>query len=351
VSLDESQLEEVVLIEAFANIVGNSPALQKSLSQVKRVAPTSANVLIEGESGTGKELVARALHEQSARRTKPLIKVNCGAIPRELFESEFFGHMKGAFTGAIRDRVGRFQLADGGTLFLDEVGEIPLDLQSKLLRVLQEGEFERIGDDRTRMVDVRVIAATNRKLEAEAKAGRFRTDLYFRLSVFPIEIPALRDRLEDVTPLARHFLTNAANRHGLSIPELRPEQTDALLQYAWPGNVRELQHVVERSVICHRTGPFQFMMPQVSTPPPGPSNKAGPQSTGRPGLIATGVASDADIRAGERANVERALTHCRFRIHGPNGAAALLGLKPTTLLSRMKAMGLNRERLAEPGGD
>ena len=229
------------------NIIGRSAVLMRVMEQVAMVAPTQANVLILGESGTGKELVARAIHELSGRKAKPLVRVNCASIPKELFESEFFGHVRGAFTGAIRDRVGRFQLADDGTLFLDEVGEIPPDLQSKLLRVLQEGQFERVGEERTRAVNVRIVAATNRDLSAEVAAGRFRQDLYYRLSVFPIELPPLRARREDIGSLAEHFIRQSARRLGVAAPVLTPEHVRLLAGYDWPGNVRELRNVMERA--------------------------------------------------------------------------------------------------------
>src|SRR3989441_1070115 len=247
---------------SFGNIIGRSPALQKVLAQIATVAPTEANVIILGESGTGKELVARAIHDFSARKEHPIVRVNCASIPKELFESEFFGHVRGAFTGAIKDRVGRFELADGGTLFLDEIGEIPLELQSKLLRVLQEGQFERVGDERTRTVRVRLIAATNRDLLAEARAGRFRLDLYYRLSVFPIEVPALRERLEDIRPLADHFIKQSARRLGVPRPRVSKLHLQELQSYDWPGNVRELQNVIERAIILSRGGHLQFELPR-----------------------------------------------------------------------------------------
>src|SRR5437016_9369615 len=246
----------------LGNIIGHSPALQKVLTQIATVAPTEANVLILGESGTGKELVARAIHDLSARKDRPLVRVNCASIPQELFESEFFGHVRGAFTGAIKDRVGRFELADDGTLFLDEVGEIPLDLQSKLLRVLQEGQDERVGDERTRTVNVRLITATNRDLLAEAKAGRFRLDLYYRLSVFPIDVPPLRERLEDIEELANHFIEQSSRRLGVPRPRLTKHHVQELQAYGWPGNVRELQNVIERAVILAKDGKLQFDLPQ-----------------------------------------------------------------------------------------
>src|SRR5213078_1530320 len=241
--------EEVTRAGAFGELVGQSPALEAVARQIDLVAPTDAAVLVLGESGTGKELVAREVHRRSKRAARPLVKVNCAAVPRELYESEFFGHARGAFTGALRDRAGRFELADGGTLFLDEVGEIPLELQAKLLRVLQEGELERVGEERTRKVNVRLVAATNRDLRAEAEAGRFRQDLYYRLSVFPVEPPPLRKRSEDIPLLAEHFLTQSARKLGRPRPRLTLANVQELQRYHWPGNVRELQHVIERAVI------------------------------------------------------------------------------------------------------
>src|SRR5262245_44232460 len=241
--------EEVTRAGDFGELIGQGPALGAVARQIDLVAPTDAAVLVLGESGTGKELVARELHRRSTRSARPLVKVNCAAVPRELYESEFFGHAKGAFTGALRDRAGRFELADGGTLFLDEVGEIPLELQAKLLRVLQEGELERVGEERTRKVNVRVIAATNRDLRNEAEAGRFRQDLYYRLSVFPVELPPLRKRTEDIPLLAEHFLALASRNLGRPKPRLTLANVQQLQRYEWPGNVRELQHVIERAVI------------------------------------------------------------------------------------------------------
>jgi transcriptional regulator with GAF, ATPase, and Fis domain len=241
--------EEISQSQAFGDIVGSSPALQKVLEQIELVATTNANVLILGESGTGKELVARAIHQRSQRRDRPLVKVNCASIPKELFESEFFGHAKGAFTGALRDRIGRFQLADGGTIFLDEVGEIPLDLQNKLLRVLQEREFERVGEETSRRVDVRIIAATNRDLEAESRAGRFREDLYYRLGIFPIQVPPLRDRAADIGLLAAHFVRHFCEQLNLPSRKLTRGDVERLERFDWPGNVRELQNVIERALI------------------------------------------------------------------------------------------------------
>jgi transcriptional regulator with GAF, ATPase, and Fis domain len=253
--LENDYLREEVTTRS-GSIHGLSLPLQKVLRQIEVVAATGATVLITGESGVGKELVARAIHDQSDRAKHPLIRVNCAAIPSELFESEFFGHTRGSFTGALRDRVGRFELADHGTIFLDEIGEVPLQHQAKLLRVLQEGTLERVGDERTRKVDVRVIAATNRDLAAETAAGRFRADLYYRLSVFPIEVPPLRERRDDIAQLAEHFLARSATALKLPKPRLTRAHLDELARYDWPGNVRELEHVVERALIQSRGGPL-----------------------------------------------------------------------------------------------
>jgi transcriptional regulator with GAF, ATPase, and Fis domain len=318
----------------YRAILGDSPALKKVLAQIEMVAPTNASVIILGESGTGKELVARAIHERSPRKAAALVRVNCASIPRELFESEFFGHVRGAFTGAVKDRVGRFELAHGGTLFLDEIGEVPLELQSKLLRVLQEGQFEKVGEDRTRTVDVRIIAATNRDLEDEVKAGRFRQDLYYRLSVFPIDLPPLRDRAEDISALAQHFLEQSARKLGKPAPRLSAAQVKELQSYDWPGNVRELQNVIERAVIRARSGHLEFGLR-----PNGNVNRTprGPASAPKVTAFSLG-----DIKQHERELVLDALSKTRGKIYGPDGAAALLGLKPTTLSSRVHRMGLKR---------
>lgn len=316
-------------------ILGESPVLQKVLAQIEMVAPTQASVLILGESGTGKELVARAIHERSPRRTAALVRVNCASVPRELFESEFFGHVRGAFTGAVKDRVGRFELANGGTLFLDEIGEVPLELQSKLLRVLQEGQFEKVGEDRTRTVDVRIIAATNRDLEVEVKAGRFRQDLYYRLSVFPIELPPLRERVEDIPALAQEFLQQSARKLGTSAPRLLPGQVRELQSYDWPGNVRELQNVIERAVIRSRDGQLDLGLLPSHGVPARISRKTVTESKSVP-------ASLRDLKRQERDVIVEALEKTRWKIYGPDGAAALLGLKPTTLSSKVHRMGLKR---------
>jgi transcriptional regulator with GAF, ATPase, and Fis domain len=301
------------------------------------VAPTSASVLLLGESGTGKELVASAIHDRSARRQRPFVRVNCASVHAELFESEFFGHVKGAFTGAVRDRVGRFELADGGTLFLDEVGEIPPALQAKLLRVLEDGQFERVGEERTRRVDVRIIAATNRILESEVEAGRFRRDLYYRLSLFPIEVPPLRDRKEDISLLAAHFLRLASQRLNRPAPALTAPDLETLQQYDWPGNVRELAHVIERAVIL--TDGRELRVRQalaLARPRPGRPGSPTQSRTTRPAAAVT----DAEMRRLEQENIQLAMDQAGGKIYGHGGAAERLGLKPTTLTYRMKALGI-----------
>ncbi len=323
--------EEVQQAAVFGDLLGQAPALQAVTHQIELVAPTNAAVLILGESGTGKEVVAREIHRHSRRAEQPLIKVNCAAIPRELYESEFFGHAKGAFTGALRDRAGRFELADGGTLFLDEIGEIPLDLQAKLLRVLQEGEIERIGEERTRKIDVRIIAATNRNLRAESEAGRFRQDLFYRLSVFPMELPPLRKRVEDIPLLAEHFLTRFARQLGRPRPRLTLANIQQLQRYDWPGNVRELQHTLERACIVAADGRLRFDFPATSSKPQSERSEfSTPQR----------ILTDEELRTFEADNIRAALSHCHGKVYGPNGAAALLGVKPTTLNSRIKALGI-----------
>lgn len=319
------------------NLVGQSPGLKKVLQQIELVAPTEAAVLIHGESGTGKELVARAIHERSARKDRALIKVNCGAVPESLFESEFFGHVRGAFTGAIRDKPGRFELAEGGTLFLDEIGDVPLSLQPKLLRVLQEKELERVGDPRTRRVNVRILAATHRDLKKEVAAGRFREDLYYRLSVFPIEIPPLRERRDDIEPLVTHFVAQAARRMNRSAPRLTPLSLTQLRAHTWPGNIRELQNAVERAVILSQRGPLQFDIGSPITgamPPPAASG-----SSGTPPLLTRD-----QLKRQERDSIAEALRQTGGKIFGTDGAASLLGMRPTTLASRIQALGLGRRR-------
>jgi transcriptional regulator with GAF, ATPase, and Fis domain len=316
-------------------LVGASPALRTLVQQLELVAPTGANVLILGESGTGKELVAHEIHERSLRRHRAMIRVNCASIPHELFESEFFGHVKGAFTGALRDRAGRFQAADGGTLFLDEVGEIPLSLQGKLLRAIQERQFERVGEDVARSVDVRIVAATNRDLAAEVKAGRFREDLYYRLSVFPIQVPPLRERLTDIPSLAAHFLDLASKRHDLKRPALTRRDVERLTAYDWPGNIRELQNVIERALIVARGGALR--LDRVLQEPAA-------FHVHEPAATAPAILSDASMKERARRNLETALGECGGRIYGPQGAAARLGIKPSTLASRLKALGIRPPR-------
>lgn len=302
------------------------------------MAPTNATVLIKGETGTGKELIALAIHQRSKRKNNPLIKVNCASIPKELFESEFFGHIKGAFTGAIKDRVGRFQLADGGTIFLDEVGEIPIELQGKLLRVLQEGEYEIIGEGKTRRVDVRVIAATNRNLEKEMESKQFRQDLYFRLSVFPLEIDPLRKRKEDIPLLARHFLKQNCRSIGFKELFLKKEQILQLQSYDWPGNIRELQNVIERAVILSRGGELKLDLPEVYIIKKPPNLPQRIKSSGKPGEVMT---SD-ELKSLEKENILAALIKTNWKISGAGGAAELLGMKSTTLSSKIKAFRIQR---------
>ncbi len=286
-------------------------------------------MLITGESGTGKELVAGAIHQASGRKDRPLIRVNCAAVPRELFESEFFGHVRGAFSGAIRDRVGRFELANGGTLFLDEVGEIPLELQSKLLRVLQEGSFERVGEEKTRRVDVRIIAATNRDLKAEVEQGRFREDLFFRLNVFPIECSPLRQRRDDIPLLAQHFLRLSCQRLNVPEPRLSRANVEELERYAWPGNARELQNVIERAAILARQGRLMFNLPA------GAKSKQ-PSREAPVAVAGSRILTAAEVAEFEESNIRAALEACAGRVSGSGGAAELLGMKPQTLYSRLR---------------
>jgi formate hydrogenlyase transcriptional activator len=331
--LENAYLQEEIRGEyAQHDLVGRSAAMQQVIHQIALVAPTSANVLITGESGTGKELIARAIHDNSGLSSRPLIRVNCAAVPRELFESEFFGHIRGAFTGAISDRVGRFELADGGTLFLDEVGEIPLELQSKLLRVLQEQQLERVGDNRTRQVDVRVIAATNRDLRKEVRAGRFREDLYFRLNVFPIESAPLRQRPEDIPALAQHFLSSVCRKLNRPQPSLRLADIQRLQAYNWPGNIRELENLIERAVIISPGTRLQLDLP---------SEKTSEIIAAQPAAQETQILTQGEQRRQLRENLIAALTACAGKISGKDGAARLLELKPTTLRSRLESFAID----------
>lgn len=321
--------EEVTTEGAFGEMIGSSAALRNTTRQIEVVAETDASVLITGESGTGKELVAREIHRRSGRRDGPMIKVNCAAIPRDLYESEFFGHVEGAFSGAVRDRAGRFEAADGGTLFLDEVGEIPLDLQAKLLRVLQEGSFERVGEATTQQVDVRLVAATNRDLQKDIDAGTFRQDLYYRLNVFPIAVAPLRQRDEDIPALAGRFLEEACLRMHRPHLRLTKAAIELLRRYDWPGNVRELQNVIERAVITSRGSSLRIELP---------GTRRDEDRAERNEANVERIMTDDEMRQLERANIVRALTATDGKVSGPDGAAALLGIKPTTLASRVKAM-------------
>jgi formate hydrogenlyase transcriptional activator len=310
----------------FEQIIGSSAALESVLEQVERVAPTDSTVLIQGETGTGKELIARAIHNLSGRCGRPFIKLNCAAIPFDLLESELFGHERGAFTGAIAQKIGRFELADKGTLFLDEVGDIPPGLQPKLLRVLQEQEFERLGSARTHQVDVRLVAATNRNLADMVKRNEFRSDLYYRLNVFPIPLPPLRARREDIPALVEHFVEIYARRMGKEIEDISPETMSALVSYQWPGNIRELQNFMERSVI--------LTSGSVLHPP----------------LASLRIASEAEslgpitLEDAERDHIRKTLEHTRWVVAGPNGAAARLGIKRSTLYFRMQKLGISRTK-------
>jgi transcriptional regulator with GAF, ATPase, and Fis domain len=308
----------------FEQIIGTSPALESVLEKVERVAPTGSTVLIEGETGTGKELIARAIHNLSPRCGGPFIKLNCAAIPLDLLESELFGHEKGAFTGAISQKIGRFEMADTGTLFLDEVGDIPLALQPKLLRVLQEQEFERLGSGRTHRVNVRLVAATNRNLVDMVSKNEFRSDLYYRLNVFPIPLPPLRARQPDIPDLVRHYVEVFGRRMGKQIQQIPDETMAAFAAYPWPGNIRELQNLVERAVILSNDGvlpnPLPASSPQIITSAPAPTT----------------------LRDSERALILRTMEEVGWVIGGPNGAAAKLGLKRTTLIHRMKKLGIQR---------
>jgi formate hydrogenlyase transcriptional activator len=308
-------------------IVGSSPALRTVLDQVRIVAPTGATVLIEGETGTGKELIARAIHVHSERRHRPFVKVNCAAIPAELLESELFGHERGAFTGAVAQRIGRFESADGGTLFLDEIGEMPLHLQTKLLRVVQEQEFERVGGSRTINVDVRIVAATNRDLKGMVEESKFRADLYYRLAVFPMNVPPLRERREDIPVLTRYFVQKHAKRMARSIESIPLHAMESLTNYDWPGNIRELQNVIERSVVLS-SGPELHV--------------ALPEMTIRSAPIVLHVRASEVTEAGERARILQALQESRGQVGGADGAAVRLGLKRTTLQSRMQKHNIAR---------
>jgi formate hydrogenlyase transcriptional activator len=329
---EKAYLEEEVRTEHdFGDIVGENAALRTILKQVQTVAPTDSTVLIRGETGTGKELIARALHDLTPRKGRTFVKLNCAAIPTGLLESELFGHEKGAFTGAIRQKLGRFELAHQGTLFLDEVGDIPLELQPKLLRVLQEHEFERLGGTKTIRVNVRVVAATNRDLTEMIAEGRFREDLYYRLNVFPIALPPLRERTDDIPRLVRHFTQSFARRMGRRIETIPSSVMDALVRYPWPGNVRELQNVIERAVILSEGPTLQIAVAELQPP----AVQATPAKA--PTAAASATLSDA-----EREHILRVVRETNWVLGGPKGAAARLGMKRSTLHWKMKKLGISR---------
>ena len=325
----ECLVEEIRSSHDFREILGESPALLRLLDQIGHVAATDSTVLIQGETGTGKELVARAIHSRNQRRDRPLIKLNCAALPRELVESELFGHEKGAFTGATQQRRGRFELADGGTLFLDEVGELPLEIQPKLLRVLQEREFERVGGSGTLRTDVRLIAATNRDLLRQVNAGTFRADLYYRLNVFPLALPPLRERREDIPRLIRHFLARAGRKFGKPLADIAPALIDRAVGYDWPGNVRELENYVERSAIVGKPGALE----------------AGESPAAHAGSAASGAGAQPaqeTLEEVERSHILRVLEQTRWAIEGDRGAARMLGLNASTLRGRLRKLGIRR---------
>jgi len=316
---------------AFERIIGNSAALESVLEQVEQVAPTDSTVLIEGETGTGKELIAHAIHNASQRCGRAFIKLNCAAIPLDLLESELFGHEKGAFTGAIAQKIGRFEMADKGTLFLDEVGDIPSALQPKLLRVLQEQEFERLGSGRTHKVDVRLVAATNRDLMKMVARGQFRSDLYYRLNVFPVLLPALSERRDDIPALVTHFVKMFSRRMGKQVDSIPPETMAAFQWYLWPGNIRELQNLVERAVILSRDNVL-----------PNPLHKMQTEVTPSTQRRFPVFPSSMTLEDSDRALIMDTLEQAGWVVGGPRGAAAKLGLKRTTLLAKMRRMGISR---------
>jgi transcriptional regulator with GAF, ATPase, and Fis domain len=344
-------IDEINTDRPADGLIGVSPALQQVRQRIAQVAGTDATVLITGETGTGKEVVARALHQASPRQGRALVKINCAALPAQLIESELFGHEKGAYTGAVERRIGKFELADGGTIFLDEVGELPLDLQAKLLRVLQEKEFERLGGNRVLTTDARVLAATNRVLEDEVRAGRFRADLYYRLNVFPIQLAPLRERPQDIEPLVQHYLVSLSKRLARPPRPIRPVDMAALLAYPWPGNIRELEHVLEQAIIVSQgawlefggfaAGPMLRALPAAATlPEPLASPASGP-------LIDSPDAPLKTLREQERDHILLALRRTGGRVSGAQGAASILDINPKTLEARMKKLGIRRTVVAE----
>jgi formate hydrogenlyase transcriptional activator len=331
--------EEVRLAYGFGEIIGQGASFKRALHQAEQVAPTDTTVLITGETGTGKELLAHAIHNLSSRKDRPLVKVNCAALPASLVESELFGHEKGAFTGAITARSGRFKLADGATIFLDEIGELPLELQAKLLRVLQEGEFERLGSSRTIKVDVRVIAASNRDLEQEVRRGSFRADLYYRLNVFPIRMPALRERREDIGMLVKFFVEQISRKMGKRIDVVEEEMLKAMEQYSWPGNVRELKNVIERAVILTKGNKLQI--------PEELGMRVRNELSVEPHQGAETEDALSELDEVQRRHIMRVLKQTFWRIEGAKGAAAILGINPGTLRSRMKRLSISRPAINE----
>jgi formate hydrogenlyase transcriptional activator len=339
--------DEIRTEHNFEEIIGNSPPLLAVLRKVEQVAPTDSTVLINGETGTGKELIARAIHDRSARKKRPLLKVNCSAISAGLVESELFGHVKGAFTGAFDRHIGRFELADGGTIFLDEIGELPLETQVKLLRVLQEREFEPVGSNKPVRVDVRVIAATNRNLQESIRTGQFRSDLFYRLNVFPIDVPPLRERRSDISQIAMFFLARYSKKFGKEIQGMARATVNRLSNYAWPGNIRELQNVIERAVILSQSSVLELepdLIPVLapadsSTMDDPPSEAAKPSG---PALSASSTLEDV-----ERSHIVEVLNQTKGVVEGPRGAAKILGLHPNTLRHRMQKLGLKRTAYRE----
>lgn len=334
--------DEINTSSNFGNILGNSEALKRTLAQINAVSSTPATVLVQGESGVGKEMVARAIHANSDRADKPLVKVNCASVPAELFESEFFGHVKGAFTGAHRDRVGRMELANQGSLFLDEVGEIPLELQGKLLRALQENEFERVGDEKTIRVDVRIIAATNKDLLAEVKAGKFREDLYYRLSVFPLDVPPLRKRREDIVPIAQNFVNQYCEQIGKDKVAISRANAQKLQSHYWPGNIRELKNVMERAVILSKGARLglDLALPETSLTANEQDTQTAPQQNRIADQSHADFLNEQAFMAFEKRNLQSVLAKSGGKVSGPGGAAELMGVKGTTLSYRIKKLGI-----------
>ena len=340
-AVEKLYLEEEIRSEFnFEEIVGESPVLKRALAQVELAAPAGTSVLLLGETGTGKELFARAIHNLSPRRDRTFIKINCAAIPSGLLESELFGHERGAFTGAISQKIGRFELADRGTLFLDEVGDLPLELQPKLLRVLQEQEFERLGGNRTQRVDVRVVAATNADLSKQVAERAFRSDLYYRLNVFPIQIPALRDRAEDIPLLVRYFVQKLSRRLNKAVEYIPADTMDALASYSWPGNIRELENLIERAVLLSPGKELRVPLSEIKS---SSSVATEPSSSFASRTSSTSLASSiSTLEDAERQHILRALKHTQWRVAGPKGAAVLLGMKRTTLQARIRKLGIRR---------